>query len=113
MTKTTSGNFFEDFRLGQTITHATPRTVTAGDVALYNALYGPRFPLQSSDMFAYAVGYPPSPLAALLVFPIGSGQPVAEISLNAVANLGYAERRFLHAVYPGDTLTAVSQVIGL
>ena len=47
MTKTTPGNFFEDFRLGQTLTHATPRTVTAGDVALYNALYGSRFPLQS------------------------------------------------------------------
>ena len=58
MTKTTPGNFFEDFRLGQTLTHATPRTVTAGDVALYNALYGSRFPLQSSDIFAYAIGYP-------------------------------------------------------
>ena len=52
MTKTTPGNFFEDFRLGQTIAHATPRTVTAGDVALYNALYGSRFAVQSSDAFA-------------------------------------------------------------
>ncbi len=47
MTKTTPGNFFEDFRLGQTITHATPRTVTTGDVALYNALFGARFAVQS------------------------------------------------------------------
>src|SRR5213083_917680 len=68
MTKTSSGNFFEDFRLGQTIKHATPRTVTTGDVALYNALFGARFPLQSSDMFAYAVGYPQSPIDDLLVF---------------------------------------------
>ena len=113
MTKTTPGNFFEDFRLGQTITHATPRTVTAGDVALYNALYGSRFPLQSSDMFAYAIGYPSSPLDDLLVFHIVFGKTVPDISLNAVANLGYADCRFLHAVYPGDTLTAVSEVIGL
>src|SRR6186713_1935083 len=113
MTKTTPGNFFEDFRLGQTLTHATPRTVTAGDVALYNALYGSRFPLQSSDVFAYAIGYPRSPVDDLLVFHVVFGKTVPDISLNAVANLGYADCRFLHAVYPGDTLTAVSEVIGL
>ena len=113
MTKTNSGNFFEDFRLGQTIRHPTPRTVTTGDVALYNALFGARFPLQSSDMFAYAIGYPRAPVDDLLVFHIVFGKTVPDISLNAVANLGYADCRFLHAVYPGDTLTAASQVIGL
>ena len=113
MTKTTPGNFFEDFRLGQTIAHATPRTITAGDVALYNALYGSRFAVQSSDVFAQAIGYPRSPVDDLLVFHIVFGKTVPDISLNAVANLGYADCRFLHAVYPGDTLTAVSEVIGL
>jgi 2-methylfumaryl-CoA hydratase len=113
MTKTTPGNFFEDFRLGQTIAHATPRTITAGDVALYNALYGSRFAVQSSDVFAHAIGYPRSPVDDLLVFHIVFGKTVPDISLNAVANLGYADCRFLHAVYPGDTLTAVSEVIGL
>jgi 2-methylfumaryl-CoA hydratase len=38
---------------------------------------------------------------------------VPDISLNAVANLGYADCRFLAPVYPGDTLTAASDVIGL
>jgi 2-methylfumaryl-CoA hydratase len=113
MTKTNPGNFFEDFRLGQTIRHATPRTVTHGDVAVYNALFGARFPLQSSDVFAYAVGYPQSPIDDLLVFHIVFGKTVPDISLNAVANLGYADCRFLRAVYPGDTLTAESEVIGL
>src|SRR5205807_1051023 len=56
MSKTSSGNFFEDFRLGQVIQHATPRTITVGDVALYTALYGPRFAVQSSDEFARALG---------------------------------------------------------
>ena len=56
MSKANPGNFFEDFRLGQVIQHATPRTITAGDVALYNALYGPRFAVQSSDAFAQAIG---------------------------------------------------------
>ncbi|MET0867701.1 MAG: MaoC family dehydratase [Pseudorhodoplanes sp.] len=113
MTKTVSGNFFEDFRIGQTIRHATPRTVTVGDVAIYNGLFGARFAVQSSDAFAKAVGYPRSPLDDLLVFHIVFGKTVPDISLNAVANLGYANCRFLAPVYPGDTLSATSEVIGL
>lgn len=111
--KTVSGNFFEDFRIGQTIRHATPRTVTVGDVALYNGLFGARFAVQSSDAFAKAIGYPRSPIDDLLVFHIVFGKTVPDISLNAVANLGYADCRFLAPVYPGDTLHAVSEVIGL
>jgi 2-methylfumaryl-CoA hydratase len=111
--KTNPGNFFEDFRLGQQIRHATPRTVTVGDVALYNGLFGPRFAAQSSDVFAAKIGYPRSPIDDLLVFHVVFGKTVPDISLNAVANLGYADCRFLKAVYPGATLNAVSQVIGL
>ena len=113
MTKTIAGNFFEDFRVGQTIRHATPRTITTGDVAIYNGLFGARFAVQSSDAFAKAIGYPRSPIDDLLVFHMVFGKTVPDISLNAVANLGYANCRFLAPVYPGDTLNAVSEVIGL
>lgn len=111
--KNNPGNFFEDFRLGQQIRHATPRTVSLGDVAIYHSLFGPRFAVQSSDVFAQGLGYPRSPVDDLLVFHIVFGKTVPDISLNAVANLGYADCRFLKAVYPGDTLSAVSEVIGL
>lgn len=113
MTKTSAGNFFEDFRIGETIRHATPRTLTEGDVALYGALYGSRFAVQSSDAFARAIGYPRAPIDDLLVFHVVFGKTVPDVSLNAVANLGYAGCRFLAPVYPGDTLSAVSEVIGL
>lgn len=111
--KTNAGNFFEDFRVGQVIRHATPRTITAGDVALYTGLYGSRFAVQSSEAFARSIGYPMAPVDDLLVFHTVFGKTVPDISLNAVANLGYADCRFLRPVYPGDTLTAVSEVIGL
>ena len=107
------GNFFEDFSLGQQIRHATPRTVTVGDAALYTALYGSRFAVQSSAPFAAAIGYPQAPIDDLLVFHVVFGKTVPDISRNAVANLGYAQCRFLAPVYPGDTLDAVSEVIGL
>lgn len=113
MAKSWSGNFFEDFSVGQELRHPTPRTLTEGDRALYTALYGPRFALTSSDEFARACGLPRAPLDELAVFHTVFGKSVPAISLNAVANLGYAECRFLAPCYAGDTLTATSQVIGL
>jgi 2-methylfumaryl-CoA hydratase len=113
MSKTSAGNFFEDFRLGQTIRHATPRTLTAGDAALYLGLFGSRFAVQSSAAFAAAIGYRDAPIDDLLVFHIVFGKTVPDVSLNAVANLGYAGCQFLAPVFAGDTLSASSEVIGL
>jgi len=111
--KTSLGRFFEDFRAGEVFIHATPRTLTHGDVALYAALFGGRFAVQSADTFAAAIGYPRSPIDDLLVFHTVFGKTVADISLNAIANLGYADCRFLKPVYSGDTISATSWVIGL
>lgn len=113
MTKTNAGNFFEDFKVGQEIVHATPRTVTSGDVALYTALYGSRFAVQSSDQFARSVGYSQAPVDDLLVFHVVFGKTVPDISLNAVANLGYADCRFGVPVFPDDTLSTRSTIIGV
>ncbi|NNU78923.1 MaoC family dehydratase [Halovulum dunhuangense] len=113
MAKTSPGHFFEDYRIGQVFRHATPRTVTTGDRALYHALYPSRFALTSSDEFARACGLPQSPLEDLAAFHVVFGKTVPDISLNAIANLGYAEGRFLRPVYPGDTLVSESEVIGL
>jgi len=113
MTKTNPGNFFEDFTLGQVIDHATPRTVTEGDRALYGALYPTRFALPSSAAFAASCGLDPAPVEELIGFHIAFGKTVPDVSLNAVANLGYAECRFHRPVRPGDTLRTRSEVIGL
>ena len=112
-TKTNPGNHFEDFELGQVIDHATPRTVTSGDRALYNSLYPTRFALASSDEFAAACGLRPAPVEELIGFHIAFGKTVPDVSLNAVANLGYAECRFHRPIVPGDTIRSRSEVIGL
>ena len=113
MTKTNPGNFFEDFELGQQIRHATPRTVTEGDRALYGALYPTRFAIPSSAAFAADCGLAPHPVEELIGFHIAFGKTVPDVSLNAVANLGYAECRFHRPVRTGDTLSTTSEVIGL
>jgi len=113
LSKTSGGRFFEDFKIGEVLRHATPRTLNVGDVSLYSALFGTRFAVQSADSFAQRLGYPRAPIDDLLAFHVVFGKSVPDVSLNAVANLGYADGRFLRAVYPGDTLSASSEVIGL
>jgi 2-methylfumaryl-CoA hydratase len=113
VTKTNAGNFFEDFTLGQVIEHATPRTVTEGDRAVYGSLYPTRFAVPSSAAFAASVGLTPAPVEELIAFHIAFGKTVPDVSLNAIANLGYAELRFHRPVLPGDTLRTRSEVIGL
>jgi 2-methylfumaryl-CoA hydratase len=111
--KTNPGRFFEDYRIGEVITHAVPRTVSGGERAMYHALYPARGALYSSDAFARASGLPVSPVDDLIAFHVVFGKTVPDISLNAVANLGYAEGRWLAPIYPGDTLRSESTVIGL
>ena len=113
MSKTSVGRFFEDYSVGQILTHAVPRTISGGERAVYTALYPTRFALYSSDEFARACGLPESPIEDLAAFHIVFGKTVPDVSLNAVANLGYAEGRFLLPVYVGDTLTTTSEVIGV
>lgn len=113
MSKTNPGNYFEDFQIGQEIRHATPRTITNGDVALYTGLYGPRFAVQSSDEFAQSIGFKAAPVDDLLAFHMVFGKTVPDVSLNAVANLGYAGGVFGVPVYPGDTVSSVSTVTGI
>ncbi|WP_299915940.1 MaoC family dehydratase [uncultured Roseobacter sp.] len=112
-TKTNAGRFFEDYALGQMIHHAVPRTVKMGERALYHMLYPARHALYSSDQFAQGCGLPFSPLDDMVAFHVVFGKTVPDVSLNAVANLGYAQGRWITPVWPGDTLRSVSEVIGV
>ena len=111
--KSPRGNFFEDFNIGQVFHHATPRTVSDGDSALYIALTGARHVLHSAQPVAHAMGYQNRTIDDLLAFHIALGKTVPDISINAIANLGYAQVKFVKPIYAGDTISAKSTVIGL
>lgn len=110
---TPSGLFFEDFNLHHKLVHGVPRTISEGDVSLYIALTGSRFALNCAETVARSAGFYRTPVDNLLVFHIAFGKTVNDISLNAVANLGYAEVLFNTPVFTGDTLEVTSTVIGL
>ena len=111
-TRPLAGYFYEDYTQGRHFRHPTPRTLTEADASLYIALTGARQPVHCSAMLARALGHRACPIDDLLVFNIAFGKTVPDISYNAVANLGYADVRFLAPVYAGDTLSCESEVIG-
>ncbi len=111
--KSRSGNFFEDFRIGMRLAHPTPRTLTDGDRSLYIGLTGARDVLPSSQMACEHIGLSRQPLDPVMVFNVAFGKTVPDISLNAIANLGYADLRFLAPVHSGDTIRVESEIIGL
>ncbi|ASP20808.1 mesaconyl-CoA hydratase [Antarctobacter heliothermus] len=113
MAKTNPGRFFEDYTVGEVIDHAVPRTISGGERALYHALYPMRHALYSSDEFARDCGLSAAPIDDLAAFHIVFGKTVPDVSLNAVANLGYAEGRWLKPVWQGDTIRSQSEVIGV
>ncbi|HEY4997960.1 MAG TPA: MaoC family dehydratase [Usitatibacter sp.] len=106
------GYFFEDFSVGRRFHHATPRTLTDGDASAYIGLTGARQAVHCCEPLARAMGHRARPLDDFLVFNVAFGKTVPDISYNAIANLGYADVRFLAPVYAGDTLACESTVVG-
>jgi 2-methylfumaryl-CoA hydratase len=112
VSKASNGNYFEDLLTGLEIEHATPRTITEGDTSMYIALTADRHPLHCDAEFARRLGFRRETVNDLLLFHMVFGKSVPDISLNAVANLGYADVRFGATVYPGDTVRARTTILG-
>ena len=106
------GYFFEDYAVGRRFHHVTPRTLTDGDASLYIGLTGARQPVHCCEPLARALGHRARPPDDFLVFNVAFGKTVPDVSYNAIANLGYADVRFMAPVYAGDTITCESVVLG-
>ena len=55
MSKVFTGRFFEDFRIGQQLVHAVPRTLHGGDISSYFALTAFIFSLKARLRTSLAV----------------------------------------------------------
>lgn len=104
MSKASGGRFFEDFAIGQALSCSPPRQVDAALALSYGALTGDRTP-----------ALPPhgSIVHPLIVFHTVFSQTVRAVSLNAKANLGYAELVMHRSVPSGALLATETEVIGL
>lgn len=106
--------YAENFRVGQVIEGSHRHIITPEEVAacrLYNG--EPAFPTQTDLDFANAIGLDGLSVDELQAWNDVFGLTVPGVSLKAKVNLGYAEGQFLKPVYPGDSITAESEVIGI
>lgn len=107
------GHWFEEFAPGQVYRHHWGRTVTAAESILFATTSGNTNPLHFNAEYARAHGHPDLPLDPLLVWNVVFGLTVEDLSFKVAGagNLGYPVIRFVKTVYPGDTLTAESEVL--
>lgn len=108
-----TGNFLEDFKVGQVFRHKGGKTVNEGLFNAFTEFNMTTNPLSKNREYARLYGFEdivcPPGLAMLVVF----SQTVEDVSENARANLEYINMRFGVPVYPGDTLEAETTVLGV
>ncbi|MEE9281377.1 MAG: MaoC family dehydratase [Myxococcota bacterium] len=108
-----TGNFLEDFRLGQVFRHKGGRTITEGLTAHFTDFAFTANPLHKNLNYAQTYGYDAMPVPPGLLMAVAFSQTVEDISENARANLEYVDVRFGAVAYPGDTIETETTLLGI
>ncbi|MBW1248740.1 MaoC family dehydratase [Pseudomonas tolaasii] len=104
------GRFLEDFKVGDTYRHWPGRTITEADNIQFSLMTMNRHPLHCDSHFASKSEFGRPLVNSGLTVAIVLGMTVDDISLNAIANLGWKDITLSAPVFPGDTLYARSEV---
>jgi len=108
-----TGNFLEDFRVGQVFRHRRGKTVNEGLFNAFTEFTMTTNPLAKNARYAQAYGYRGLVVPPGLVMNVAFSQTVEDVSENARANLEYIDMRFGAAVYVGDTIEVETTVVGV
>jgi len=107
-----TGNFFEDFRVGQLFRHKRGKTITAGLFNSFTEFTMTTNPLSKNARYARAYGFRDLVVPPGLVMNVAFSQTVEDVSENARANLEYIGMRFGAPVVIGDTIEVETTVLG-
>lgn len=107
------GRFLEDFAVGDVYRHWPGRTVTESDNISFSLLTMNRHPMHCDAHFAAQSEFGKPLVNSGLTLAIVLGMTVDDVSLNAVANLGWKEIKLTAPVFPGDTIYARSEVLAV
>ena len=105
------GRYLEDFRVGDIYEHRPGRTITEVDNIHFSLLTMNLHPLHCDAAFAAASEFGKPLVNSGLTVAMVLGMSVADVSQNAIANLGWKEINLLAPVFPGDTIYAESEVL--
>ncbi len=105
------GRYFEDFKVGEIIEHATSKTIFESDNNLFSLLTMNHHPVHTNIDYAEKNQHGRILVVGTLVFSLVVGFTVPDISGKAIANLGYQDIKHLAPVFINDTLYAKTKVL--
>ena len=105
------GNQYQDFAPGQRWQHHWGRTLTHADNDVFTSATCNWNPMHTNVEYARAHGHPDVVVNPMLVLCTVLGLSVEDLSEAGGPFLGVNDCRFHLPVYPGDTITASSEVV--
>ncbi len=105
------GRFLEDFEIGAVYRHEHGRTLTDADNTWFSLLTNNPHDIHSNADYASRTEFGRPLVVSTLTLAIVTGLSVADVSQNAVANLGWDGVRLTAPVFAGDTIYAESEVL--
>ena len=105
------GRCFEDFRVGDVYRHQLGRTVTNADNIWFTLLTMNTNPIHIDEHYSSQTEFGRTLVNSCFTLALVTGISVADVSQNAIANLGWDEVRLPHPVFEGDTIYAESEVL--
>ncbi|MDE8346518.1 MAG: MaoC family dehydratase [Acidocella sp.] len=109
-----AGRFFDDWQIGDHLSHEISRTVTETDNLLFSTMTHNPQPLHLDAEFAAKSEFGKILVNGTFTFALMVGLSVGETTLGTlIANLGYDKLVMPKPVFIGDTMRATTEVIAL
>lgn len=105
------GNYFEDFKVGETIFHSLSKTIFESDNNLFSLLTMNHHPIHVNSNYAQKNQHGKILVVGTLVFSTAVGITVPDISGKAIANLEYENVNHLAPVFINDTIYANTKIL--
>jgi acyl dehydratase len=106
-----TGRVFEDFAAGDIYEHPLGRTVTQADNIWFTCLTMNTNPIHFDAEYAAHTEFKRPLVNSCFTLALVTGQSVTDLTVNAVANLGWDDVKLPHPLFEGDTVYARSEVL--
>jgi itaconyl-CoA hydratase len=106
-----TGRVFEDFSVGDVYEHPLGRTVIAADNIWFTCLTMNTNPIHFDAEYASKTEFGKPLVNSCFTLSLVTGQSVTDLTVNAVANLGWDEVRLPNPLFEGDTVRSKSEVL--
>ena len=106
-----TGRVFEDFTIGDIYEHPLGRTILDADNIWFTCLTMNTNPIHFDGEYAKQTEFKKRLVNSCFTLSLVTGQSVTDLTMNAVANLGWDEVRLPNPLFEGDTVYSRSEVL--